>query len=96
MKFHEDDECLLHNHVYLSISFSVTQSYCLGSLLKVKTYFSWIIKTLESLRGWFIEQAPMIIGQSISLSEGSVSYIYDIADAAQDHIHSLIDTLFVQ
>lgn len=32
----------------------------------------------------------------LSLSEGSVSYIHDIADAAQDHIHSLIDTLFVQ
>lgn len=95
MKFHEDDKFLLHNHVYLCLQ-------CDSVLLpwipfKSESVFSLNNKkpgVCEGLIYWAISSDSC--AEYMSLSEWSVSYIHDIADAVQAHIHSLTDTLFVQ
>lgn len=95
MNFHEDDEFLLHNHVYLCLQCDSVllpwipfQSESLFSLnYKKPGIFEGLIYWVSSSDSW---------AEYLSLSEWRVSYIHDIADAAQAHIHSLIDTLFVQ
>lgn len=89
------NEFLLHNHVYLCLqcdsvllSWIPFQSESLFSLNNKKPgIFEGLIYWVSSSDSW---------AEYLSLSEWRVSYIHDIADAAQAHIHSLIDTLFVQ
>lgn len=95
MNFHEDDKVLLHNHVYLCLQ---SDSVLLPWIPFIsESVFSLNNKKLGIFEGLIYWARPSDWwAEYLSLSEWSVSYVHDIADAAQAHIHSLIDTLFVQ
>lgn len=78
---------------------SVTQSYWIGSPLKWNVFslnnnnFKKNSGIFERLIYWAVSSESW--AEYLSLSEWSVSYIHDTADAVQAHIHGLVPTLFV-